>query len=84
MIRKYHNHKLQTNPWYRVEESHNNLETPGRQTKQSSQLSLPKRDDCKPRMDTKYNIEQQSIEQLQNPTMAVTIINESTTTEPPP
>ena len=37
MIRKYHNHKLQTNPWHREEESHNNHETPGRQTKQSNQ-----------------------------------------------
>ena len=41
MIRKYHNHKLQTNPWYHEEEPHNNHETPGRQTKQSNQLSLP-------------------------------------------
>ena len=34
MIRKYHNHKLQTNPWHREEEPHSNHETPGRQTKQ--------------------------------------------------
>ena len=47
MIRKYHNHKLQTNPWQRKEEPHNNHETPGRQTKQSDQLSLPHQDDCK-------------------------------------
>ena len=31
MIRKYHNHKLQTNPWHREEEPQNNHETPGRQ-----------------------------------------------------
>ena len=31
MIRKYRNHKLQTNPRYREEEPHNNHETPGRQ-----------------------------------------------------
>ena len=31
MIRKYHNHKLQANPWYREEEPHNNHETSGRQ-----------------------------------------------------
>ena len=37
MIRKHHNHKLQTDPGNREEESHNNHETPGRQTKQSSQ-----------------------------------------------
>ena len=53
MIRKYHNHKLQTNPWYREEEPHNNLETPGRQNKQSNQLSLLHQDDCKVKMDTK-------------------------------
>ena len=41
MIRKYHNHILQTNPWHREEEPHNNHETPRRQTKQSNQLSLP-------------------------------------------
>ena len=48
MIRKYHNHKLQTNPWYREEEPHNNHEKPG-----SNQLSLPHQDDCKTRMDIK-------------------------------
>ena len=53
MIRKYQNHKLQTNPWYREEEQHNNHETPGRHTKQSNQLSLPHQDDCKTRMDIK-------------------------------
>ena len=51
MIRKYHDHKLQTNSWYRDEESQSNHETPGRQTKQSNQLSLPHQDDCKTRMD---------------------------------
>ena len=46
-------HKLQTTPWHREEEPHNHYETPGRQTKQSSQLSLPQQDDCKTRMDIK-------------------------------
>ena len=41
MIRKYHNHKPQTTPWYYEEESLNHHETPGRQIKQSNQLSLP-------------------------------------------
>ena len=54
MIRKYHNHKLQINPWHREEEPHNNHETPRRQTKQSNQLSLPHQDDCKTRRDIKY------------------------------
>ena len=53
MIRKYNNHELQTNPWYDDEESHNNYETPGRQTKQCNQLSLPHQDACKTRMDIK-------------------------------
>ena len=37
MIRKYHNHKLQTTPWHREEEPLNHHETPGRQIKQSNQ-----------------------------------------------
>ena len=39
MIRKYHNHKLQTNSWHREEEPHITHQTPGRQTNQSNQLS---------------------------------------------
>ena len=31
-------------------------ETPGRQTKQTNQLSFPHQDDCEPRMDTKKRI----------------------------
>ena len=53
MNRKYHNHKLQITPWHREEEPHNNHETSERQTKQSNQLSLPHRDDCKTRIDRK-------------------------------
>ena len=53
MIRKYYKHKLQTNLWHHKEESHNKHETPGRQTKQSHQFSLPHQDDCKTRMDIK-------------------------------
>ena len=53
MTRKYHNYKLQTKPRHREEEPHNNHETPERQTKHSNKLSLPHRDDCKTRMDTK-------------------------------
>ena len=45
MIRKNHNHKLQTNRWHREEKPHNN-NTPTRQSKAT-------RDDCKTRMDTK-------------------------------
>ena len=53
MIRKYHNHKLQTNPWHHEEEPHINHEIPERKTKQSNQLSLVYQDDCKTRMDIK-------------------------------
>ena len=53
MIRKYHNHKPQTTPWHREEEALIHHETPGRQIKQSNQLSLPHQDDCNTRMDIK-------------------------------
>ena len=53
MIRKYHNHKLQTTPWHREEEPLNHHETPGRQIKQSNKLSLPHQDDCNTKMDIK-------------------------------
>ena len=53
MIRKYHNHKPQTTLWHREEEQLNHHETPGRQNKQSNQLSLPHQDDCNTRTDTK-------------------------------
>ena len=55
MIRKYHNHKPQTTPWHREEEPLNHQETPGRQIKQSNQLSLPHQDDCNTRMDIKLH-----------------------------
>ena len=43
------------------EEPLNHHETPGRQIKQSNQLSLPHQDDCNTRMDIKqtYNITKQ-------------------------
>ena len=37
MIKKYHNHTLQTNQWQREEKPHDNHQTPGRQTKQIKQ-----------------------------------------------
>ena len=55
MIRKYHNHKLQTTPWHREEEPLNHHKTPGRQIKQSNQLSLPHQNDCNARTDIKYH-----------------------------
>ena len=47
------NHKVQTTPWHLEEEPLNHHETPGRQIKQSNQLSLPHQDDCNTRMDIK-------------------------------
>ena len=44
---------LQKTPWPREEEPLNHHETPGRQIKQSNQLSLPHQDDCNTRMDIK-------------------------------
>ena len=46
-------HKPQTTPWHREEEPLNHHETPGRQIKQSDQLSLPHQDGCNTKMDTK-------------------------------
>ena len=40
-------------PWHREEEPLNHHETPGRQIKQSNQLSFPHQDDCNTRMDIK-------------------------------
>ena len=53
MIRKYHNYKLQTITWHHHEEPLNNHETPGRQPRQSIQLSHSHQDDRKTRTDTK-------------------------------
>ena len=72
--------QLQTNPWHREEEPHNNHETPRRQTKQNNQLSL-----FQIKMiailEWTYSDVQQNREQLLTPTMAETINNKSTTTE---
>ena len=82
MIRNYHNHKPQTTPWHREEERLNHHKTPGRQLSKatSSLFSIKMIAILKW---TQSNI-QQNIEQLQTPTMGVTINKKSTTTEPPP
>ena len=43
----------QTSPWQCEKEPLNHQETPGRQIKQSNQLSLPHQDDCNSRMGIK-------------------------------
>ena len=68
----------------REEEPHSNHKTPGRQTKQSNQLSLPHQDDCKNRRDIKKRTTKHRTISESNPTMGVTINNKSTTKEPPP
>ena len=77
MISIYHNHEPETTPWHREEEPLNRHETPGRQIKQSNQLSLPHQDDCNTKV-------QQNREKLQTPTLGITINKKLTTTEPPP
>ena len=83
MIRKYHNYKLQTTLLHREEEPLNHHVTPGRQIKQSNQLSLFLVKTIAILERTQSNV-QQNIEQLQTPTMGVTINKKSTTPEPPP
>ena len=71
------------NLWHhREEEPLNHHKAPGRQIKQSNQLSLPHQDDCITRMDTKQRTTKQWT--IQTPTMGVTMNKKSTTTEPPP
>ena len=82
MIRKYHNHKPQTTTWHREEEPLNHYETPGRQIKQSKQLSFPHQDDCNTRMG--IMLVQQNIEQLHTPSMRVTINKKSSLNTPSP
>ena len=57
MVRKYHKHTLQSNPRHREEtpQNTNSHKTSGRQLKQSSQLSFPRKDDCKTINDTKMH-----------------------------
>ena len=83
MFRKYHNHKPQTTQLHSEEELLNHHETPGRQIKQSNQLSLfPIK--MIAILKWTYSNVQPNIEQLQTPIMGVTINKKSTTTEPPP
>ena len=66
MIRRYHNHKPQITLWYREEEPLNHHETPGRQIKESNQLSLPHQDDCNTRTDTKQRTKHRTITDSHN------------------
>ena len=75
MIRKYHNHKSQTTPWHHEEEPLNHHETPRRQIKKKQpalSLSFVPIKIIALLEWTQSNV-QQNIEQLQTPTMGVTI-----------
>ena len=52
-VRKYDQEIRQSQNADKPMASHNHHVTPGRQTKQSNQLSLPHQDDCKTKMDLK-------------------------------
>ena len=82
MIRKYHNHKPQTN--------HGTGRKSHKTTTRHQEDKLSKATSCLFRIKmiaklkgTLSNV-QQNTEQLQTPTMGVTINKKSTTTEPPP
>ena len=66
MIRKYHDHKLQTKPRHREEEKHNNHETYEDKLTKATSSSHPIKMIAKPEW-TQSNA-QQITEQLQNPT----------------
>ena len=78
MFRKYHNHKLQTNPRHHEEVPYNNYETPGRQNKQSKPTSSLFPIKVIAKLEWTQSNAQQHIEQLLNPTMGVKINKEST------
>ena len=66
MIRKYHNHEHQTNPWHREEEQHNNYKTHEDKLCKATNSLLPIKMIANPEW-TQSNA-QQNKEQLQNPT----------------
>ena len=65
MIRKYHNHKQQTNPWHRKKEPHNN----DQEDKQSKAISSLFPIDIIEKLELTQSNAQQNTEQFQNPTM---------------
>ena len=82
MIRKYHNHKLQTNPWNHEDET--STITRHQEDKQSKATSSLFPVEVIEKLEWTQRNAQQNIEQLQTPIIGVTINNESTPTEPPP
>ena len=82
-IRKYRNHRLQTNTWHHEEEPQQSQDIRKTIDKQQ-QLSHPRQDDCKTRKDTKLCITQQGPNTKPPQSMGGTLNTESTTTEPQP
>ena len=58
MTSRYHDHILQTDPWYLGEEPQNtnSHKTSGVRIKQSNHLSFPRQDDCKTRRKKHYDM----------------------------
>ena len=82
MIRKYHNHKLQANPWHREDEPQTIIgHQEVKQRKATRSLFLI---EMIAKLEWTPKKRTTNIEQLQNPTIGVTINNKSTTAEPPP
>ena len=73
MTRKYHNHELQTNPWHRADELHNNRETHEDKLSKATSSLLPIKMISKPEW-TQSNA-QQNPEELQSPTTGATHVS---------
>ena len=71
MIRKYHNHTLQTNPRNRGEEQHSNYKTPGRQQNKATNSLFPINLTAK--LERTQSNALHKIKQTQNPRFAVVI-----------
>ena len=82
MIRKYHNHILQTNPRHREEEPQNNNNH--KEDKPSNATSSLFPNKMIANLERTQGNTQQNMEQTQNHTMGATINNKSTTIELPP
>ena len=82
MIRKYHNHTLQTNPRHREDKLHKIHKTPGEQLSKATSSLFPIK--MITQLKSILRNVQLIMEQTQNPTMGATINNESATTEPLP
>ena len=70
MVKKYHNNKLQTNPWHREEEPHFTFMR-HQEDKQNKAISSLFPMDMIAKLDLTQSNVHQNIEQLQNPTMVV-------------